>query len=227
MATNNILLFKFKILSEFSIEEVVKSLENNPLEETRIIVNDINNEDVLGTYIYSEVYKSKEYDFTTDTFETVTRKRYIVTEFHINLDGCFMDVWGSEKATQRLISSISLAFDNRCIIEPCELSFKKMISYFERQDSISIGKISAKQVPLGDELLGDCSFDLSKHDNPFKVISEYIDYIQKIGLKWKCVKTQISMTIYKSGAISIYRNRHLISEEELKNIYEMLLYSRR
>ena len=95
MATNNILLFKFKILSEFSIEEVVKSLENNPLEETRIIVNDINNEDVLGTYIYSEVYKSKEYDFTTDTFETVTRKRYIVTEFHINLDGCFMDVWGS------------------------------------------------------------------------------------------------------------------------------------
>jgi hypothetical protein len=87
--------------------------------------------------------------------------------------------------------------------------------------------VTARQVALGDGLLADCSFDLSFQDKPFETIEKYKNNIQKIGFKWKCVNSNIRMFIYMSGAVTVYKERHLIDDDELECIYKMLLYAGR
>ena len=45
--------------------------------------------------------------------------------------------------------------------------------------------------------------------------------------KWKTRESEIKMVIYMSGSITIYKKQHLIEDEELKQIQDMLLYAGR
>lgn len=64
-------------------------------------------------------------------------------------------------------------------------------------------------------------------DMPFETIDKYKKNIQKISFKWKCVDSIIRMVIHMTGAVTIYKARHMINENELECIYKMLLYAGR
>lgn len=49
------------------------------------MVKDYTETSLSGIYIYAEIYKSQEYNFQINNFEVITRKKYVVTEFHIDM----------------------------------------------------------------------------------------------------------------------------------------------
>lgn len=227
MASNNILLYKVEFELVYSMDEIVNLIEKDILDETRVIVENYDNDSLSGIYVYTEIYKTREYDFEFNNFEVITRKKHIVTEFHINIKDKYMDIWGTTKNAQKIITAISLAFDNRIIIEPYEINSAKIIEYLSKEENVYVGKITARQVVLNDGLLADCTFDLTHNDTPFKVIDRYKNNIRKLSIKWRCNDTMIPMLIYMSGALIVYKARCMIQEEELDCIYRMLLYARR
>ncbi len=227
MASSSILLYNIKFDRKYLMDEIVNKIEQDLLDETRIAVEQYNNESLSGIYIYTEIYKTQEYNFERNNFEVITQKKYIVTEFHIDIENGYMDVWGNIKNAQRIISTISLAFDNHIVIEAMELKFARMIDYLSREEGIYVGRVTARQVVLSDGLLADCSFDLSDENAPFEMIEKYKRNIQKVSFRWKCVDLVIGMVIYLSGAVTIYKGRRMITEDELECIYKMLLYAGR
>ncbi len=227
MASSSILLYKIKFEQEYSIDEIVSRIEKDILDETKIIVENYDDTSLAGIYVYTEIYKSQEYNFQSNNFEVITRKKYVVTEFHIDVKNNYMDIWGTAKNAQKIITTISLAFDNHIIIEALEMKFTRMIEYLSKEEDIYVGKVTARQVVLNDGLLADCSFDLSCMDMPFETIDKYKKNIQKISFKWKCVDSIIRMVIHMTGAVTIYKARHMINENELECIYKMLLYAGR
>lgn len=227
MASSSILLYKVKFEQEYSIHEIVNKIENDILDETRIVVENYDDTSLSGIYIYTEIYKSQEYNFQSNNFEVITRKRYVVTEFHIDIKNNYMDIWGTAKNAQKIITTISLAFDNHIMIEALEMKFMRMIEYLSKEEDIYVGKVTARQVVLNDGLLADCSFDLSCMEMPFETIDKYKKNIQKISFKWKCVDSIIRMVIHMTGTVTIYKARHMINENELECIYKMLLYAGR
>lgn len=227
MAANSILLYKVEFDLVYSMDEIVYLIEKDILDETRVVVEHYDNDSLSGIYVYTEIYKTREYDFESNNFEIITRKKHIVTEFHINIKDKYMDIWGTAKNAQKVITVISLAFDNRIIIEPYEINSARMIEYLSKEENVYVEKITARQVVLNDGLLADCTFDLSHNDNPFNVINRYKNNIRKISLKWRCKDTTIPMLIYMSGALIVYKARYMIQEEELECIYRMLLYAGR
>ena len=66
------------------MSDIVSRIENDILEETRIVVDNYNDISLSGMHIYSEIYKSREYDFKSNSFEIVNRKKYVITEFHVD-----------------------------------------------------------------------------------------------------------------------------------------------
>ncbi|WP_370775872.1 hypothetical protein [Anaerobutyricum hallii] len=227
MASTRILLYRTIFECEYSITEIVDRLESDMLDGTKMVIEDFDNMSLSGMYIYSELYKAQEYNFQTNIFETRLQKRYVVTEFHWDITENYMDIWGNAKNAQKIITAISLAFDNKIIVEALKLKFDKLIEFLSKQDNICVDKVIAKQVVLDDGLLADCSLDLSTQIKPFEIISRYKNNIKRIGFKWKCIDSDIKMVIYMSGAITIYKKQYLIESDELKQIHRMLLYAGR
>lgn len=223
----SILLYNIKFDLDYSVSEIVNKIENDNLDETRIIIDNYDDTSLTGMYIYTEIYKAKEYNFESNSFELIIRRKHVVTEFHIDLLNNYMDIWGTIKNAQKIITALSLAFDNHVVIEAMEVKFSKMVDYLSTKENIFVGKVTARQVVMNDGLLADCSFDLSHKEKPFEVIGRYMKNIQRISFKWKSAEAYISMVIYMSGLIIVYKARHLISEKELNDIYEMMLYAGR
>jgi hypothetical protein len=202
--------------------QIIDKLEQQILDETRFVIDDYSDMEISGTYVYSSIYKSIEYDFDTNSFRSITRKKYVTTEFHINLEKNYMDIWGSSQNAGKIITTLSIAIDNKAIIEPLELDFSKIIDYLKETDNVIVGKTTATQVAFNDGILANCTFDLSNYDNPFEIIERYKKNIDKISVKWKCDDVYMGMIIFISGSIRIYRLRHSINNKQLNKIYRML-----
>ncbi len=227
MASSNILLYKIRFDQDYSSVDIVERIERDFLDETRLIVEKYDESSVFGLYIYSEIIKTKEYNFHTNSFEIITSKKFTATEFHIDMKKKYLDVWGNVKNAQKVIVAIALAFDNKISIDALELKFSKMIEYLRKEDNVYVNKVTARQIVLNDGLLADCTFDLSKTEKPFMVIEKYKDNIRKISFKWKCTDRMIGLIIHMSGTVTVYKTRESIREEEMTAIYDMLLFAGR
>lgn len=227
MAASNILLYKTIFQHEYSVVEIVDRLESDILDETKMVIENFDDTSFLGMYIYSELYKEQEYNFQTNIFESMLRKRYVAIEFHWDIKENYIDIWGNVKNAQKIITAISLALDNKIVIEALGLKFDKLVEFLSGQDNIQVNKVTAKQVIMNDGLLADCSFDLSTQNKPFEIISKYKNNIQRISFNWKTRNSEIKMVVYISGSITIYKKQCLIEDKELEQIREMLLYAGR
>lgn len=222
MAASNILLYKFVLCTDLSSAQIIDRLEQQILDETRFVIDEYSDSEISGTYVYSFLYKSVEYDFDTNSFQNVTNKKYVTAEFHVNLEKNYMDIWGSSQNASKIITAISIAIDNKVVIEPLDLEFSKIIEYLKETDGVMIGKITATQVAFSDGIIADCTIDLSDYNKPFNVIEKYKKNIDKISIKWVCEDVNIGMLIYTSGSIRIYRLRRSINIKQLHMIYQML-----
>ncbi len=227
MAGCSVLMYKIDTYINYSIDELVRNLENNVLDETGVIIDECSKDTLAGTYVYSEISKSREYNFEQNKFEVVTQKKYVATEFHLNLRDKYLDVWGKQKNAQHIITAISLAFGNNVSIEPAYFDFIKMVNYLKDRDSIYVNKVTICGLVLEKELLADCTIDLNGKEQPFKIIDRYKDNINRVSFRWKSDNNVVAIVLYRSGAITIHKQRHLITCNELNNIYGMLLSARR
>ena len=103
MASSSILLYKIKFEQEYHIDEIINRIENDILDETRIVVKDYTETSLSGIYIYAEIYKSQEYNFQINNFEVITRKKYVVTEFHIDMKNNYMTFGEQPKMHKKLL----------------------------------------------------------------------------------------------------------------------------
>ena len=55
MASNSILLYKIKFEQEYHIDEIINRIENDILDETRIVVEDYTETSLSGIYIYARI----------------------------------------------------------------------------------------------------------------------------------------------------------------------------
>ena len=223
MASQGLLVYKFELLYKMDCDDIINRLEREILEETRIIIEDYEQTSLSGIYIYSEIYKEREYNFEKNIFVDLSTKKYITVNFHIDLANKLLDIWGSKKGAQRVITGLSLAFDNKVIIDAYTLDINKIINYMRSKDNIKVNKIKANGILLEHDLLADCTFDLSDRRAPFETIAKYKDNIQRIALKYVISNEEVAMTLYKTGAVTVHKNRQNIKPEGLLFIYEMLL----
>jgi len=228
MASQNILIYKIRFQKEISVDEIINLLESEALEETKILIKDSDFNQLSAVYIYSEILRSREFDFEKNSFVDMTQKKYASVDFHIDLSKKLVDVWGNKKNAQRIITALAFALNNKVVIEPCELDMNKMIDYLKGVSNIKINKVRAKDIIIESDLVADCIFDLSMKEAPFDVISRYKKNIQRVIFRWDIENgSPVSITLYQSGAVTVHKDRDAIGEKSLELIYEVLSEARR
>ena len=66
-----------------------------------MVIEAFDDTSLFGIYIYSELYKEQEYNFQTNVFESMLRKKYVATEFHWDIRKNYIDIWGSVKNAKK------------------------------------------------------------------------------------------------------------------------------
>lgn len=77
MAGCSVLMYKINAYRNPLMIDLVRNLENNFLDETRTIIDEYD-DSLSGTYVYSEISKSREYNFEQNKFEIVTKKNILI-----------------------------------------------------------------------------------------------------------------------------------------------------
>lgn len=223
MATQSIYFSKFKLLNNYSIDEIVELLNNTVDISERFVVNDYSNDYIDGMYIMS--YVSKELIFNVDTmnYENIEVRKNIAISFSIDISRDIIEIWGNKSNAQKLLVRLSILFNNKIITDGISIKIPDVIKRL-KQYRIIIGKVKIEDIVLQDNLIASCVFDLTNHEKPYDILNKYKEKLTQVSVILKEENsTSITVSIYSSGSIIVYRNRENISESTLMIIKQICI----
>ncbi|GEM_PF-4395343 len=227
MAAQSIFIYKFKLLQNKSVETIVSMIEDYFQQDERFIVDFYSENQIEGTYVYLYKYKENVYDYSENTFKVIDVSKTIVTKFHIDLLVNMLDVWGNKKTSLKISAAFSLIFKNKIILEPNDIVFNNCLKFLEKQKNIIVSNTKIEDVVIETDLVASCNINLVLYSNPFKILNKYIDKISKITVILGNDNDDVTITIYQSGSIVIYKDREQLSEVILELIKGLLIASGR
>lgn len=223
MATQSVYFSKFKLLNDCTVDEIVELLNDSVDTTERFVVNDYSSDYIDGIYIMS--YVSKELIFNVDTmnYENVELSRNIAINFSIDISRGIIEVWGNKSNAQKLLVRLSILFNNKIITDSINIKIPDIIKRL-KQYRLIIGKVKIEDVVLQDNLIASCVFDLTNHEKPYDILNKYKEKVTQVSVILKEENgTSITVSIYSSGSIIVYRNRENISESTLMIIKQICI----
>jgi hypothetical protein len=227
MAAQSILMYKFKLLQIKPIDTIVSKIEEYFQQDEKFIIDFYNQNQVEGAYIYLNNYRENVFDYDTNTFKLVNVSSTIVTKFNIDLLNSILYIWGSKKTALRITAAFSLIFQNKIILEPNDIIFKKCLKFLEEEKNIIVCNTKIDDIIFETDLVATCTINLALYSNPFEILNKYIDKISKVTVILGPDSDNVSISIYQSGSIVIYKNREQLSEKASAFVKDLLIASRR
>lgn len=220
MATQSIYFNRFILNDEHTIEEIIDILtENNTSSDTeKFLVQDYNNNIIDGIFITTYVSKETTFSIENMSFESVEVVRSIGVNFSIDIGNHVIEIWGNKGNSQKLLVRLGLLFNNKVVLDSINITIPDIVKRLKKSN-LTIGKVKIEDVQLQDNLIASCVFDLSNHEKPYEILNKYKDKITQVSVVFKEANSAaITVSIYSSGSIVVYRNKESIPDDTLELI---------
>lgn len=223
MATQSIYFSKFKLLNDCTVDEIVELLNDSVDTTERFVVNDYSSDYIDGIYIMNNVSKESIFNMDTMSYENVEVIRNIAINFSIDIGRDIIEVWGNKINAQKLLVRLAILFNNRIITDSINIKIPDIVKRL-KQYKLIIGKVKIEDVVLQDNLIASCVFDLTNHEKPYDILNKYKEKLTQVSVILKEENdTSITVSIYSSGSVLVYRNRENISESILMIIKQICI----
>lgn len=223
MATQSIYFSKFKLLNDCTVDEIVELLNDSVDTTERFVVNDYSSDYIDGIYIMNNVSKESIFNVDTMSYENVEVIRNIAINFSIDIGRDIIEVWGNKINAQKLLVRLAILFNNRIITDSINIKIPDIVKRL-KQYKLIIGKVKIEDVVLQDNLIASCVFDLTNHEKPYDILNKYKEKLTQVSVILKEENdTSITVSIYSSGSVLVYRNRENISESILMIIKQICI----
>lgn len=224
MSTNSLHFIKFEPKEKFNLEKLINSIffENDD-EDEKFLINEVYDSIIEGYYI--NYYNSRELLFNNDTnsLENVVVKKSSIVPFSIDISKNILDIWGNRNSVIRIISKIGVLLDHKVNLDYIDINLEN-IALNLNYDLIKIGKIKIDNYPIERDIIAQCTLDLKNHSNAISIVKKYSkDLIQLSLLITMNNGVTITMMIYKSGSVVIYKPKEEISQETLDLIRKICI----
>ncbi|ELC8370840.1 hypothetical protein P5E54_09825 [Clostridium perfringens] len=223
MATNSLHLIRFEPQENFSLERLIELLFLDDDGEEKFILNEVFDSIIEGYYI--NYYNSKEIVFNNDinSLETIIVRKSSVIPFSIDIKNNIIDIWGGKNNVIRIINKIGILLNHKVILEYININLEK-IALNLNDESIKIGKIKIDNYLLEKDIIAQCTFDLRNHCNSKDIVKKYSKDLIQLSLNIsKSGEDILTMIIYRSGSIVIYKSKDEISQDTLDLIKKLVL----
>jgi hypothetical protein len=221
MANQRLFYCKFIPTREITISELTDFL-SAPINdsEDKFIIKETS-QNIIDCYLLT-FFISKEltYDEAINDFTLNNVKRNLITFFSIDLANQIMEIWGSRSGATKVMTALSIALDNKIIMETITPSFpdirKRLIEL-----KVPIGKIKVDNMMIENDIVASCTFDLSTQSKPYSVVDKYKDNIVQITGSFKEDDQILSFTVYNSGSVILHKSREQLTERQFDFIRKL------
>lgn len=223
MATNSLHLIRFETQEKISLEKLIELIFVDEDDEEKFILNEVYNCIIEGYFI--NYYNSKEiiFNIESNSLETVIVRKNSVIPFSIDTENNIIDIWGSKNNVIRIISKIGVLLNHKVILEYITINLEK-VALNLNDESVKIGKIKIDNYALEKDIIAQCTFDLKNHSNSKEIVKRYSKDLVQLSLTiYKNGEDLLTMIIYRSGSIVIYKSKDEISQESLDLIRKICI----
>lgn len=223
MATQSICFNTFKFTKKYTVCDIVEILNSVNCKSEKFIINDYDDKLIDGLYVISVPSKEIKFNMITNTYESEEVVKNIVTNFIIDVESEIIEIWGNRINSQRILTKLALQFNNNVIIDSIKIDLLQVILSLKKY-KFKVGKVKIEDVLLKENLIATCMFDLTNHEQPYKILEEYKSKITQISATINEVSGQLlTIAIFSSGSILVYRSREDIGEEVLSIIRKVCI----
>ncbi len=224
LASNSLHLIKFELQEDYSIDKLVDLIfVEKAQDEDWFLLEEACGSIIDGYYI--SYYNSKEIIYNTENalLETVLVRKNSIVPFSINLENCILDIWGNKSNVVNLTSEIGILLNHNIKMDYININLEKIASNL-KDTSIRIGKIKIDNYPLEKDIIAQCTLDLKNYGNSKTIVEKYSkDLVQISLIIYSDTEESLTMMIYKSGSVVVYKSKDDISQETLDLIRKICI----
>ncbi|QHI73081.1 hypothetical protein [Aminipila terrae] len=217
MAVNSLHFMKFHMSEPWSIKDLCEKIFNSLSEEgERFILNEETASIIDGYYVTYFYAKEMIYNEDINSLETIVVKKSLVIPFSIDLKNQIIDVWSSKSNANKLVTQLGIRLDHKVSIESIDINLENIANDLQGRN-IKIGRIKIQNFLIEKDIVANCTFDLSNHNNPSNTLKKYSkDLVQMAIIISEEQNEVVSMMIYKSGSVVVYKSKEEISLKTLE-----------
>lgn len=222
MSSQKLSVYNLHLKSGVLWNNVVSAMIEANSDISHCIINEQSDIYIGGYYLFETLQNQTQYNVDRNCFETVQIKRQNLIKFDLYVEKCVMFLWGSKKAASLFITLLEQSAQANIIIDLKQMVFKDMINKLLKNPSAKFMRMKILNVIIDNGIVANCNVNLSQLDQPSDIIKRYLDSISQITLFLGTEGNSVSMIIYSSGSVVIYRNRDEISDEIMNDINNMI-----
>lgn len=111
---------------------------------------------------------------------------------------------------------------NMLVIDYNRTDFKTMLNRLMKDSLVLFSKMKIVDIIIDDGIIANCSVSLSNYSNVTELINKYMDSISQITVLLGQDMYGVSMTLFSSGSVVVYKDRDDIDSEVMNSINLMI-----
>lgn len=222
MASQKLSTYTIQLKGESSWNSILDTALSLNTEQSYCIINEQGHDYIGGCYIFELIQNQTIYNIAENKFETVTVPKQNIVKFDIFVNNNTLFLWGNKKAAALFITTIEQAAHNMLIIDYNQTDFKLMLKRLINDRSVSFSKMKITDIIIDNGIVANCSVNLSNCENSIELIQKYIESIAQITVTFAKESQPVSITLYSSGSVVVFKDRDDIDDEVMNSINVMI-----
>lgn len=222
MATQKLSTYQVHLTGKGAWDSIINTILSYNTDKSYCSINEQGDDYIGGCFIFESLQNQTIYNISENKFEKITVFKQYVLKFDIFLNNNMMFLWGNKKVASLFITTLEQASNNSLIIDYNKTDFKTMIKRLITNHTVSFSKMKIVDIVIGDGIVANCNVNLSNYDNPSALVTKYMDSIAQITVSFGVETTAVSVSIYSSGSVVVFKEREDIDDEVINAINLMI-----
>lgn len=222
MTSQKLSTYNIQLKEDSSWNNILDTVLSLNSEQSYCIINEQGDAYIGGCYIFESMQNQTIYNIAENKFETITVPKQNIVKFDIFVNNNTLFLWGNKKAAALFITTIEQAAQNTLIIDYKQTDFKTMLKRLINDNSVSFSKMKITNIIIDNGIVANCSVNLSICENAIELVQKYIESIAQITLIVGKESQPVSVTLYSSGAVVVFKDRDDIDDEVMNSINAMI-----
>ena len=224
MPSQKLSIFAINPIDEATIKwnKIVNNLISNDSPCQQCTINEQTPAYVSGYFVYKFYTKQMIYNIDINRFETQDILQTTILKFDLYIDKCLAFLWGSSRASVVFQTILDTASDHQLTITYKKINFSALLRHLLNYKNISFTHMRIKDVIIEKGILATCSVSLKGLDNSHDLVEKYIDNITHLSILLNMNNQRTALTLYSTGAITIYKNREDLTDDIIDMLISIL-----
>lgn len=221
MSSLKLSVYTIKKIDGINWDYLIEQLLNRNSEQERCVINEQSDSYIGGVYLLETVYNQTQYNMDNNCFEPVQIRRFNALQFDLFTETGSLLLWGGKRVASSFLTAIEISSNHQIVFDYKDTDFKKAVSYLLKIMETTFTRMRLTGIVIDQGIIANCSVSLKEQDNPQELVKKYLDRISQISVSIGQNEQAVSMTLYSSGAVVVYKDRDEMTDEAMNIISEM------